>query len=106
MAIQNVAAELSFRKRKGKDVLASTVEKAWEQFEEVKLTNIWERWRLVLDLIIEDEGLGELVGKDEWGRPLRMRGRRADVTKPLIAASSMLTERIGSMDASGGIVFD
>ena len=41
MAIQNVVEKLSFRLRKEKDVLARTVEDAWEQFEEVKLTNIW-----------------------------------------------------------------
>ena len=37
------------------------MEKAWEQFKEVKLTNIWEQWRLFLDLIIEDEGGDRLV---------------------------------------------
>ena len=61
MAIQNVIEKLSFGKRKDKEVLASTVEKAWDQFEETKLTNIWHRWRLVLDLIIEDEGGDRLV---------------------------------------------
>ena len=55
--------------------------------------------------IIDDEGLGEIVGKDEWGRPLRMRGRRADVAKPLIAASSMLTERIGILLRHGQPLF-
>ena len=33
----------------------------WKVFEPIKLTNIWNRWRLVLDLIIEDEGGDRLV---------------------------------------------
>ena len=37
------------------------MEKGWRKFEPTKLTNIWYRWRLVLDLIIEDEGGDRLV---------------------------------------------
>ena len=61
MALQNVIERLSFRKRKEKDCLARTVGEAWGKFESVKLTNIWHRWRLVLDLIIDDEDGDRLV---------------------------------------------
>ena len=58
MAIQNVVETLSFRLRKEKDGVgvAKAVEEAWEQSKEVKLTTFLEQWRLVLNLIIEDEG--------------------------------------------------
>ena len=37
------------------------MDEARDKFESVKLTNIWHRWRLVLDLIIEDKGGDRLV---------------------------------------------
>ena len=63
MAIQNVVETLSFRLRKEKDGVgvAKAVEEAWEQSKEVKLTTFLEQWRLVLNLIIEDEGGDILV---------------------------------------------
>ena len=61
MAIQNVIERLSVHNRKEVDVLARTVNEAWDKFEPQKLTNIWNRWRMVLDLIIEDEGGDRLV---------------------------------------------
>ena len=61
MAIQNVVEKWSFRLRKEKNVVAKTVEEAWEQSEEVKLTTFSEQWCLVLDLIIEDEDGDRLV---------------------------------------------
>ena len=36
--------------------LANTVVNAWKQFESIKLENVYNRWKMVLDLIIEDEG--------------------------------------------------
>ena len=42
-------------------MLARTVDEAWKQFKPQKLTNIWNRWKMVLDLIIDDEGGDRLV---------------------------------------------
>ena len=36
--------------------LCSTVKKAWEDLDMVKLTNVYERWKMVLDLILKDNG--------------------------------------------------
>ena len=36
--------------------MARTVDRAWKELEPVKLENIFRRWKMVLDLIIEDEG--------------------------------------------------
>ena len=30
--------------------------KAWGELDAVKLTNVYERWKLVLDLILKDDG--------------------------------------------------
>ena len=56
MAFQNVVEKIHAGKVKEKDALARTVEAAWLEMGPVKLTNVWNRWRLVLDLIIEDGG--------------------------------------------------
>ena len=32
------------------------VEEAWYKLEPIKLENVYNRWKMVLDLIIEDEG--------------------------------------------------
>ena len=56
MAFQNVVEKIHAGKVRERDALARTVEEAWREMEPVKLTNVWNRWRLVLDLIIEDDG--------------------------------------------------
>lgn len=61
MSFQSVVEKLHWQKRREKEALWGTVEKAWEQLEPIKLTNVYARWRLVLDLIIEDEGGNSLV---------------------------------------------
>ena len=35
--------------------------KAWGELDWVKLTNVYERWNLVLDLILEDNGGDRLI---------------------------------------------
>ena len=56
MAFQNVVEKLHFGKRMNIEVLCKTVEDAWEMLESVKLQNVYTRWKMVLDLIIEDDG--------------------------------------------------
>ena len=36
--------------------LANSVNKAWDELEPIKLENIYNRWKTVLDLIIKEEG--------------------------------------------------
>ena len=36
--------------------MARTVDRAWKELEPVKLENVFRRWKMVLDLIVEDEG--------------------------------------------------
>ena len=56
MAFQNVVERMHFRRRMEAQALARTVERSWEDLEPVKLENVYRRWKLVLDLIIEDQG--------------------------------------------------
>ena len=56
--------------------------------------------------IIADEGLGVLEGINENGGRMRLRGRRAAVGKPLIAASEMLKRRIAVLDEDMGPVIE
>ena len=61
MALQNVVEKLHFKKRMELTSLCNTVEDAWDELESVKLTNVFTRWKMVLDLIIEDNGGDRLV---------------------------------------------
>ena len=35
--------------------------KAWGELDAVKLTNVYERWKLVLDLILKDDGGDQFI---------------------------------------------
>ena len=61
MAFQNVVERLHFRHQMETQALARTVQKSWDELEPVKLANVYNCWKLVLDLIIEDEGGDRLV---------------------------------------------
>ena len=56
MAFQHVVKKMHFKKRKEAEALCKTVNVAWKQLDPVKLGNVYKRWKLVLDLIIEDKG--------------------------------------------------
>ena len=36
--------------------LANTVNKIWDELEPIKLENVYNQWKMVLELIIEDKG--------------------------------------------------
>ena len=61
MALQNVVEKLHFRKRMETTALCGTVVEAWKSLQPIKLLNVYNRWLLVLDLIIEDNGGNRLV---------------------------------------------
>ena len=58
MALQNVAL---LQVNGVEHVVQNTVMNAWGELESIKLENIYERWKLVLDLIIEDNGGNQLI---------------------------------------------
>ena len=56
IAFQNVVEQLHFKKRTEYDALTCTTEDACGELNLINLTNVWNWWQLVLDLIIEEEG--------------------------------------------------
>ena len=60
-AMQSLVEKLSFRCRQDPNVLATTVEKAWLQFPATTIEKVYQRWLLVLDLILKDNGGNRFV---------------------------------------------
>ena len=56
MAFQSLVEKLHLFKRQEVKALCNTVDRAWEDMDATKLRNVFERWKLVLDLIIKDDG--------------------------------------------------
>ena len=56
MALQSLVKKLNFPQRNEIMALRRTVTKAWEELDAIKLTNVFERWKMVLDLILKDDG--------------------------------------------------
>ena len=56
MYFQCVVEKEHFRLRKELKALCRTVDRAWDKLEAIKLENVYNRWKMVLDLIIEDGG--------------------------------------------------
>ena len=61
MAMQSVVEKEHYGLRKNPDALWRTMQRAWEILLPQKLANIYARWKLILDLIIEDKGGDRLI---------------------------------------------
>ena len=83
MAFQNVVEKQHVGSLKEANCLARTVDRAWEDLEPVKLENVWNRWRLVLDLIIEDDGGNQLV-ESKRGKLFRAPPDEAEVIEDVV----------------------
>ena len=84
MAFQNVVEKLHFGCMKEPHALARTVNKAWEELEPVKLTNVFNRWKRVLDLIIDDDG-GNRKVESQRGKLFRAPPEEAEVIEDVLA---------------------
>ena len=69
MTIQLVVEKEHFGLRRNPNELwRMRMEESWEIFlPQAKLKNIWEHWKLVLHLIIEDKG-GDRLIESRWGK--------------------------------------
>ena len=85
MAIQNVVEKFHIGNMRHTESLARTVEKAWTEFEPVKLTNVWNHWRMILDLIIDDEG-GDRLIESKRGKLYRAPPEEAEVIEEVLEA--------------------
>ena len=71
--------------------LCKTVMNAWDELDSTKLVNVYKRWKLVLDLIIEDNGCLKVINRFILGRrclflspsryPMVLRARRGPVAQ-------------------------
>ena len=61
MALQNVVEKLHFCKRMETKTPCSTVVDSWKSPQRMNFLNIYNRWLLVLDLIIDNNGGNRLV---------------------------------------------
>ena len=64
MALQSVVEKIHRGKLINRDVLAETVYEAFGSMDEAVLRNVYFRWLTVLDLVIEGEGLNDLVERN------------------------------------------
>ena len=55
-AVQSKVEKLSWRKRQDPNVLAETVEQAWDDFQTATIGKVYKRWKRVLELIKLDGG--------------------------------------------------
>ena len=56
MAFQSLVEKLHLNKRQEVKALCNTVSKAWDKLDATKLRNVYKRWKLVLNLLIKDDG--------------------------------------------------
>ena len=61
MAFQNVVEKMHIGKRMELNALCKTVKDAWGELEPVKLQNVYTHWKMVLNLIIEEDDGDRLV---------------------------------------------
>eukprot|EP00957_Ditylum_brightwellii_P042968 3254524-Ditylum_brightwellii.AAC.1 len=61
MAIPSIVGKNHLGHVKDNDCLARSAELAWDSLSSDKSTNIFNQWKLVLNLIIEDEGGNDKV---------------------------------------------
>ena len=59
--MQNVVEKLHFCKRVESKALCNTVADAWKKLDSIKLQNVYNRWLMVLDLIIDNNSNNALV---------------------------------------------
>ena len=77
MALQSVVEKLHFHQRNEIGALCRTVTRAWEELDAIKLTNVYERWKMVLDLILKDDG-GDRFIESNRGKLFRAPSQEAE----------------------------
>ena len=78
--------------------MARTTEDACDKLGSIKLTNVWNRWWLVLDPIIEDEGANRKM-EAKRGKIFCAPPEEAKVTEDVIEEEEMEANWIDAADA-------
>ena len=69
--------KLHLFKRQEVGTLCNTVDKAWDELDATKLRNVYERWKLVLVLIIKNNG-GDCYIKANQGKLFKVPSPEAE----------------------------
>ena len=105
MAFQNVVEKIHAGKVRERDTLARTVKEAWRKMEPVKLTNVWHCWRLVLDLIIEDNS-GSRKVESKRGKLFRAPPDHDECIGEEVRADATSTDAVEEQDLDAEPGFD
>ena len=105
MAFQNVVEKIHAGKVKERDALARTVEDAWREMDPIKLTNVWNRWRLVLDLIIEDDG-GNRKVESKRGKLFRAPPEEPECVRDVVDREETVVDAVDEEDLDAEPGFD
>jgi hypothetical protein len=81
------------------NALARTVDRVWDDLESVKLTNALNRWWLVLDLIINNNGDNRLV-ELKSGKLFITPPEEAEIIKEALDTETMEADTIAAIDAA------
>ena len=97
MALQSVVEKLHFHQRNEIGALCRTVTRAWEELDAIKLTNVYERWKMVLNLIIKDDG-GDQFIESNRGKLFRAPSREAEDLDEEVVRSEVDNEQLSAED--------
>ena len=95
MSFQNVVEKLHFRQCTEVKALANMVNKAWDELEPIKLENVYNQCKMVLNLIIKDKG-GDGKIESKRGKLFRAPSEEAEC---LDRNDTMETDEIGGTEA-------
>lgn len=76
---------------------AKTVDTAWTDLEQAKLENVWSRWSLVSDLIINDNGDNRLIELKK-GNLFRAPPEEAEIIKNVLNGEEMDLNLLNNAD--------
>ena len=97
MALQSVVEKMHHSKRQELKALCNTVMKAWDELDSVKLNNVYERWKMVLDLIMKDDG-GDKFVESNRGKLFRAPSREAEDLDEDVARREVNDEALTAND--------
>lgn len=77
MALQSMVEMINHNQKQELNTLCNTVMKAWDELEMVKLSNVYERQKLILDLILKGNDSDKFI-EAERGKLFKEPSREAE----------------------------
>ena len=97
MALQSVVEKMHHGQRQELSSLCHTATRAWGELDHIKLNNVYERWMLVLDLILKDNG-GDKYVESNRGKLFRSPSREAEDLDEDVARREVSDEELTAPD--------